>query len=110
MKCETLELSAPSLRYAVEMCEANPQYCAVVVCKTQLETVTAFDTLTDYVDMTQYSKIAQYPNGSMLVEWKNKSYVQLIDIKDASKRCQSMLLLLSPTLDAKELKRMGIKK
>lgn len=110
MKCETLELSTPSLRYAVEMCETNPQYCAVVVCKTQLETVTAFDTLTDYVDMTQYSKIAQHPNGSMSVEWKNKSYIQLIDINCTTNCCQSTLLLLSPTLDAKELKRMGIKK
>ena len=107
MTCETLKLSAPSLKYAVEMCEANPKFCAVIICKSQSETVAAFDTLTDYVDMTQYSRIAQYPNGSMLVEWRNKSYAQLIDIKDASRRCQSMLLLLSPTLDEKELAGIG---
>lgn len=101
MQNELLELSTPSLRYAVSMCEANPQYRAAVIISAPEEIARARDIITDYIDMTQY--LITYKND--MIRWRNGSYIHFVYPDDTARSYHFTLMLLSPSLDEKERKR-----
>lgn len=101
MQNELLELSTPSLRYAVSMCEANPQYRAAVIISAPEEIVRARDIITDYLDMTQYV----IPRDKDKIVWKNGSYIRFVYPDDTSRGYHFTLILLSPSLNVKERER-----
>lgn len=101
MNRETLEMSSPSLHYAVAMCEANPDYRAAVVVKTAEEAAQARDIITDCLDITQYVISGE----QSLVMWKNGSSIRLVFPDDTTRHYHFTSMLFSPSLDDKERKR-----
>lgn len=98
MQNELLALSAPSLRYAVAMCEANPQYRAAVIISASEEIARARDIITNYLDMTQYVISREKDR----IVWKNGSYIRFVYPDDTARGYHFTLMLLSPSLNAKE--------
>ena len=98
---DELFLSAPALRYAVEMCETNQCYRVAVIVKPPAEAWRVRDVITDHLDMTQYA----VSRTGDVVAWKNGSYIQLFDSSDTICRKHFALVLFSPSMDKKERKR-----
>lgn len=103
MELSTLELSKQSLRYAVEMCEAHPNYQAMVIVKTQPDVEWAYEIITDYLDMTQYV----IGSDHKIIRWKNGSHIKLVLADNTARHERVRLVLLAASLDEKERKRIN---
>lgn len=94
-----LPLSVPALRYAVEMCEANPDYKVGVAVSDSTQFDAVIDTLTDYVDWCKFAQIGNIV--SRFISWKNGSRVYVEAAKECSRGHRWNMLILGEDVDNK---------
>ena len=94
-----ISLSVPALRYAVEICEQNPDFIVGVAVSDKSKLYHTVDKLTDYVDWFKFEKIGNVV--CKFISFKNGSRIYIDVASNCSRGHRWNTLILDEEVDKK---------